>query len=228
MLMSDALQKRDMSAYQRWEMASFGETRPSRLKEMTPPPPVSIVVPAISEAEARQIRENAHQEGYAQGYQEAYQRGLREGQEAGLTEAQESMHPDIQSLHELAVNFSAEIQHAGKNTGKELLALAINLAENIIKIKIEDDESVILPIVEDAISQLTTVTLPAQIFLHPADAAIVRNAIGESLQSNGWRITEDTQLKRGDCRLETAQNIIDASVETRWSKLISAMRSRTL
>lgn len=222
--MSSVLRKDDVSAYQRWEMASFGETRPHHMPEPKLDPVPARLVPTVSEQELEEIREKARQEAYAVGYQEAYERGLREGQEAGQMMAAENMQPDIQSMHMLLDKLSAELKEVGKTTGKELLDLAISLASAILKTRVELDQNIILPIVEDAIAQLPSAQVNASISLNPADANIVKKNLGDTLIANGWRIVPDQQLSRGDCKIETSQNLIDSSIDTRWERLTAILR----
>ncbi len=68
---------------------------------------------------------------------------------------------------------------------------------------------------------------PANILLNPMDAATIKNTMGEVLNSDGWRIVSDTQLSRGDCKIETAYNLVDASIETRWNRLTEFLHSNT-
>lgn len=222
--MSSVLRKDDVSAYQRWEMASFGETRPHHMPEPKLDPVPARLVPTVSEQELEEIREKARQEAYAVGYQEAYERGLREGQEAGQMMAAENMQPDIQSMHILLDKLSAELKEVGKTTGKELLDLAISLASAILKTRVELDQYIILPIVEDAIAQLPSAQVNASISLNPADANIVKKNLGDTLIANGWRIVPDQQLSRGDCKIETSQNLIDSSIDMRWERLTAILR----
>ncbi|MFZ6686196.1 flagellar assembly protein FliH [Undibacterium sp. SXout11W] len=226
--MSSAVFKKDVSAYQRWELASFGETRPSHIAAAQVQSTPVVTVPLISQEEIDQIRENARNEGYAAGYQEAYENGLREGQAAGLQAAEDTMKLEIQSMQDLARNFILEIDAAGKSTGQELLDLAISLAENMLKTKLALDHNAILPIVEEAIAQLPSIQQPANILLNPIDATTIKNTMGEVLNSDGWRIVSDAQLSRGDCKIETAYNLVDASIETRWNRLTEFLHSNTI
>ena len=217
----------DVSAYQRWEMASFGETRPSHLAQIEEQQqPIAVEAPPVmlSQDEIDAIRSEAQQAGYASGYQEAYEKGLREGQEAGYQAADASMQPEIELMHALAQRFSTQVSSAAKDTGHQLLALALDLANNMLKTQLDIDPALILPIIEDAIEQLPAVQLPAQILLHPDDAALVKKLAGERFLEAGWRISGDVNMTRGDCLLETASNLVDASLSTRWERLTAALR----
>jgi flagellar assembly protein FliH len=39
----------------------------------------------------------------------------------------------------------------------------------------------------------------------------------------GWKIADDRQLEPGSCRIETANNQIDASLPTRWQRLAASL-----
>jgi flagellar assembly protein FliH len=59
--------------------------------------------------------------------------------------------------------------------------------------------------------------------LHPEDAKVVREHLGEHLSADGWRIVEDAMLLRGGCLLRTAATQVDATVAARWRHLATAL-----
>ncbi|MBI3284460.1 MAG: flagellar assembly protein FliH [Burkholderiales bacterium] len=219
--MSNIVRKGELSAFQRWEMASFGDDRPASVSETQL---ASIAAAKASQAETDSVRENARQQGYAAGYKEAYELGLKEGRDAGYAAMEASIHVEIAALQDLANALSAQIASAGKQMGRDLLNLAIDLSQTMLKTKLELDSEAIIPIVEDAIEQLPSAQQPAQIFLHPDDADVIKKRIGDTLNEQGWRIVVDHHMERGGCKLETVQNIIDASYSTRWQRLTDAIK----
>ncbi|MFZ6658636.1 flagellar assembly protein FliH [Undibacterium sp. TJN19] len=219
--MSNPTRAGDLTAFQRWEMTSFGDNRPAHVEEVKQ---VTANTAAINRAEAEKIRESARQEGFAAGYKEAYERGLKDGQETGYNETVERVQSEIQALQQLAKGFSEQIGAASSQMGSELMELAIDLAQAMLKAKLDADPEIILPIVEDAISQLSAIQQPAQIFLNPEDAVIIKNQLGETLIEGGWRVIADPHMERGGCRLETLHNMVDASYATRWQKLMAGIQ----
>jgi len=231
MLMSNLFHDLDSSAFRRWELTSF-DTRVNKPEDdlslaVASAPPVAAPVPMISEEELALLREQAHQEGYAAGYQEAYARGLQEGQQAGYADSEENMKPEIENIGKLLSGVSTEISALGQNTAEQILALAVSLAEKMVKTKIEYDEQVILSVIRNAIDSLPSVQKPAQLILNPIDLGVVKNTLGEQLAGDGWRLSSDAALERGGCRIETGQNLIDASIETRWDKVTAALHTET-
>ncbi|BBB66495.1 flagellar assembly protein H [Undibacterium sp. YM2] len=219
--MSNATRSGDMTAFQRWEMASFGDNRPAQVEEVKA---ANAQVAARQRLEAEHAREAAKQEGFAAGYKEAYERGLKDGQETAYAETMEQVQLEILALQQMAQAFSEQLHSASQQMGNELMHLAMDMAQAMLKAKLDSDPTVILPIVEEAIAQLASVQQPAQILLHPDDVAMVKNQLGEALSEDGWRIVSDTNMERGGCKLVTQHNLVDASYSTRWKKLLDSMQ----
>ena len=59
--------------------------------------------------------------------------------------------------------------------------------------------------------------------LHPEDAKVVREHLGEQLNADGWRIVEDATLLRGGCWLRTTATQVDATLAARWRHLATAL-----
>ena len=207
--MSEKLPKEQQSAYQRWEMASFNEV----------PVVAPVPIPVVTEAELAQIRAQAYQEGYAEGMAQGHAAGLDIGR---VESAQEMLH-----LQQIAEAFGSEVARADEVIADEMLNLGLDLAKAMLKTALEVRPELVLPVVAEAIHYLPSLQQPALLFLHPADARLAREFIGEELSKAGWRVTEDPHLERGGCRVETPTNQIDASTETRWQRIAAALGKDT-
>jgi flagellar assembly protein FliH len=204
--MSDALPKEQQTAYQRWEMASFDTDRtPARSNETI----------AQIAAENEILREQARQQGHAEGLAQGYTVGMAQGR---AESAQETQH-----LQQLAVAFGTEISRANEVIANDMLELGLDLAKGMLKTALTIRPELVLPVVAEAIRYLPSLQQPAQLFLHPADAKLAREFIGEELSKAGWQVSEDIQLVRGGCRVETPANQIDGSMETRWQRIAAAL-----
>lgn len=218
--MSSIVPKGELSAFQRWEMTSFDEERPAPKAEQ-------VTIAKIDTENADKAREIARLEGYASGYQEGYASGLQEGKTDGFAASQEEMNAQISTLQQVNLSLSEQIVSANQSIGQDLLNLAIELAHAMVKIKLEIDPEIIISLVKEAIEQLPSMQQPAQLILHPDDAAIIKNHIGTELDKAGWRIMVDAHIERGGCKLETAHNLLDATVNTRWQRLTDALKKNT-
>jgi flagellar assembly protein FliH len=205
-LLSDTLPKEQQSAYQRWEMASFNDERASATHS---------AAPAVTAEELAQIREQARQQGYAE--------GLAQGHAAGLDIGRVELTQELLHLQQVAEAFGSDIVRANEVIAGEMLDLGLDLAKAMLKTALEIRPELVLPVVAEAIRYLPSLQQPALLFLHPADARLAREFIGDELGKAGWRVSEDANLERGGCRVETPTNQIDASMQTRWQRIAAAL-----
>lgn len=233
------ISKEQQSAYQRWEMTSFGDERPSAVAQRQaeraaaeaaraamapapPPPPMpAIPMPTVEELEA--IREAARQEGYAQGHAEGQAAGHEAGYQDGLQMGRRDAAVELTHLQTIATTFGDAVTQADEAISNDVLELALHLARNMVRTAFEVRPELILPVVREAIDYLPTLQQPALLILHPEDALIVRSSIGHDIEKSGWRIVEDEQVARGGCRVDTASNQIDAQIASRWQRLAHAL-----
>lgn len=206
---SPKIAKEQMSAYQRWEMASFDSELPSE-REVR---------------EKKQAEENAHtvQAILRQVKQEAYEDGFKSGYLDGMAAAETRLGEDKACLLEMAAQFSAALQMQDNRLAESVLALSMDLAKAMLKIELQINPQAIIPVVLDAMHYLPQVKQPARVILHQEDAKVVRLHLGEELRQQGWQVQEDASIERGGCLVETAENQIDASNAMRWQRLTQGL-----
>jgi len=238
--------KESQSAYQRWEMTSFGDERPSavaqrraaqeaqaavdarraatqpeQFAQQHAPMVPAIPMPTVDEIEA--IREAARQEGYAEGHAAGIAAGHDAGYQDGLDMGRAEAAVELTHLQSLATEFGDAVTAADAAISNDVLELALHLARNMVRTSFEVRPELILPVVREAIDYLPTLQQPALLMLHPEDALIVRSSIGHELDKTGWRVIEDESIARGGCRVDTASNQIDAQIASRWQRLSQAL-----
>lgn len=223
MPMSSALPKKQQSAYQRWEMTSFDDDRPGAVKADRDVASASLESVATVAQQLASAREEARLEGRAAGLAEGFAAGQAAGRAAGLDEgraqaAQEKIH-----LQQIAASFGSAVVQAEQRMAEELLDLALDLAKAMLKSALAVRPELVMPIVGEAVRYLPSLQQPALLFLHPDDASLVKDHMGNELSNAGWRLVEDAHLERGGCRVETASNQIDGSTATRWQRLAGAL-----
>lgn len=206
---SPKITKEQMSAYQRWEMASFDSELPSE-REVR---------------EKKQAEENAQtvQTILRQVKQDAYEDGFKAGYLDGMAAAETRLGEDKACLIEMAAQFSAALQMQDNQLAESVLALSVDLAKAMLKTELQINPQVIIPVVLDAMHYLPQVKQPARLILHHEDAIVVRLHLGEELRQQGWQVLEDASIERGGCLVETAENQIDASNAMRWQRLTQGL-----
>lgn len=211
-------------AYRRWELASFGDERPSTVARRAAEEQAQAtqLLNLPTEQELSEIRENARIEGYHEGLAAGHAEGHAAGTAAGQAEVAEQ----AARLRAVADSFDTATSGVGEVVGAELLELALHLAHGMLRTALEVKPELVLPVVREALDYLPTVQRPAMLTLHPDDLPLVRAALTEELDKGGWRLVADESIARGGCKVETASNQIDATVETRWARLAQALGGR--
>lgn len=181
----------------------------------------AIPMPTVEELEA--IREAARQEGFAQGHEEGVAAGHASGYQDGLAQGRAEAAGELTHLQELATTFGQALTQADEAIAHDVLELALHLARNMVRTAFDVRPDYIIPVVREAIDYLPTLQQPALLMLHPEDALLVREHIGEALDKSGWRVIEDDTIARGGCRVDTASNQIDAQIASRWQRLTHAL-----
>jgi len=199
--MSDAVIPKDrLTAYQRWELPAF-DAVPVVVEEL-PVEEVHVVVPPTA-AEIEQIQQQAHEEGYQAGFADGAQ--------------------NAQRLTEMVSALEQELQQVDQQVAQDLLNLSLELARQMLQQALRVKPELVLGVVRAAVNELPHFNQHAHLVLHPADAELVRSSMGEQLAHSGCKIVEDAHMDRGGCRLETAHSQIDATLATRWKRIVSSI-----
>lgn len=209
----------NLTAWERWELASFDEALSSPAEEPPHSEPdeeasttVEFSLPTAEEIE--QIHQQARDEGYQRGWEEGQQAGL----EKGLKEGQAKAQAEAQKLSLAAGKLDKALSELESTVAEELLALAVEIAKEVVRQEITARPESLLIVVREALAQLPH--QHAAIYLHPDDASLLRSYMGDQLAHAGHRIHEDFKLARGDCILEAGGSQLDASVAMRWKRVI--------
>ena len=205
-----------MTAYQRWEMNSFGDERPSAVaaRQNAPAP-----VPMPTEADVAAVFEQARLAGLEQGREAGFQEGLAIGRVEAAAE--------LQHVKDIAQQFGDAVARADETIAADVLDLAMHIARQMLRTALDVKPELVLPVVREAIEYLPVLQQPALLMLNPLDADLVREGLGDELDGAGWRIVEDPSIARGGCKLDTPHNQIDAQAASRWNRIAHALGKNT-
>jgi flagellar assembly protein FliH len=171
----------------------------------------------------QQAREDGQKQGYEEGLSNGYQEGYSKGYEEGRQQAGSEIEEELAHIRRVFGNLDDQLHDLDQQVAQNLLTLAIDLAKKMTKEAIAVRPEMILPVVQDAVRQLPGVMRPLRLVLHPDDAGIVRQYLSEQLLQDNGEIFEDTQIAQGGCRIEAGGSEIDASMETRWRRILAAI-----
>jgi flagellar assembly protein FliH len=217
--------KEEMTPYQRWEMASFDEADelPDPATDADASADATIFLPRLTEEEIAAIREEARSAGYEEGMKQGHTAGYATGARSAFQLGQEENAVVLQQLREIAVSFTTQVAASGETIAPQLLDLALDIAKAMLKTALPIRAELVLPIVSAAMHALPGLHLPATLSLHPEDAELVRQHMGEDLSANGWLIAAEPGIERGSCRIDNAVNQIDGSSATRWRRIAASL-----
>jgi len=221
--------KEELANFQRWQAGSFDK------KPVAPPPAAPAPAPPVEEPmpeapaaavvdnpvtlptveEIERIHEAAHAAGYAA--------GLAEGKMAGEQQARESALLEAQYFTALIGNLKLALDQVDQSVADELLSLALEVAAQLTRGTIAAKADVLLPIIREAVATLPLHHGHIVLRLNPGDAAHVRSLLGEEFAQTGTQIVEDSAITPGGCLLEAGASEIDATIETRWKRVLEAI-----
>jgi flagellar assembly protein FliH len=175
--------------------------------EPEPLPEPAFKLPTADELE--RLQQDAHREGYAAGYEEGTARVRMEAMR---------LHSVIEQLEEALAALDTRV-------AQDVLQLGVEIARQVVRQTIEVKPEVVISVVREAINQL-----PHQhtaVYLNPEDASLVRSHAGDQLAHAGHRIFEDEGIARGGCKVEAGGSHIDATLATRWTRIVEALADDT-
>jgi flagellar assembly protein FliH len=153
------------------------------------------------------------------------EQAYREGLEAGRREAQAALEAERADLKTLIGGVN-ELMHEFEQTlAGDVLSMALELAKQIVRTSLRVKPDLVSAVVREAISSLPGLSEQTVLLLNPADASMVRKALEDdpALATLPWKIVEDVHIERGGCRLETPTTEVDATLETRWRRVVASL-----
>lgn len=184
------------SAFEQWEVVELATS-----SEPTPE--------EAAAAERALLREQARAEGYA------------EGLAAGRQEAEQA----CGRMKQLVESFGNTLDNLDFRLSDMLLALALDVARQVVAGELSARPERILDVVNLALKQVAENMREARLLLHPDDAALVRPHLDQVLDKNRLRIVEDGRIVRGGCLIETPQGDLDATLPARWRQVVQVLGS---
>jgi flagellar assembly protein FliH len=150
------------------------------------------------------------------------QQAYREGVEAGYQKGASQAANEAARLGAIVDQLQQDILGLEHHIAEDLVRLALTLARTLVRESLKVHPELIEAIVRESVRDLPPFNQDARLRLNPEDAALLEKHLPPEIRGD-WRVIEDPTLARGGCKIETATGEIDASIETRWQKLTTAL-----
>lgn len=218
-----------VGAYRRWEPPAFGaQEEPlaeTPVADPTPPAAPEPVAEAAPPAEPPPPIQPDIQLPTAAEIEAMFDDARREGYEAGFVEGAELARLQASRLGELADGLDGALKQLDQEVADEVVGLAIEVARQMVRrALVENPEEALIETVRAALNQLPQAQV--RIHVHPDDVALIRTYIAEQPTHLHHQIVEDDSVTRGGCRLQGTASEIDATVETRWRRILEGLGHR--
>ncbi|MBI3777007.1 MAG: flagellar assembly protein FliH, partial [Gammaproteobacteria bacterium] len=191
--------------YRRWEMPRVDERLSGEAQ-------LKLTHGRVTADQLSNIQEQAHKEAFEQGFTQGYKDGIDKAQKE-TAQKNHDLHRRVQQMDQLLRTLSTPFEQLDGQVEAELASLAVSLARQIIRRELKLNPGEIVAVVREAVAALPVATRHPQIFLHPEDAAFIRQTFSLSGEHEHWKLIDDPAMTRGDCRVVTETSRIDASVE---------------
>lgn len=233
--------KEQMTAYQRWELAAFedlgaaAEAPPEQIAHESvaiplvdaeaevaesvngEEPPQNIPYPTAEEMEAlhQQAYQDAFGEGQKAGFEQGFEQGLSEGRQAAAVEVQH-LTSMLSALDQSRLDFEAEMADV-------VLDLALALLQQMLRQALPVRQDVLVPLIREALASLPQVNQHPRILVNPENGSVLRELLSADVAHFGLRIIDDANIHPGGCKIESGSSEIDATIETRWGRLLTSL-----
>lgn len=206
---SNVVTAEELDNYQRWEVPHVVSVEDVKGK-----PNAFLSIEDIDD-----LQKQAQKEGYKAGFEQ----GQAAGHKAGLDSGKNDINEMMTYLGQVLTTLNSPLEDLDAEIEKDLVTLVNSVSRQVIRREIKIDPEHVIGSVRAALSVLPISDRKIKIILHPQDSELVKKGLSMDEEDSNWRWIEDPTLSRGGCRIETANTLIDASVEARLESVINKL-----
>ncbi len=160
-----------------------------------------------AQEEAETIKKSAYDEGYR----------------SGLNQAS----ADIENLRNNVVKFLGASKEVFEYIAPDILEISIEIAKKIIKKEVETDPQVLINTITDVLKTISKNEPKINIRVRPQSAQFVKDTLPTVMYQYGIEakinVIADPSVEEGGCIFQTANGIVDASIDTQLEIIKKAL-----
>lgn len=161
----------------------------------------------------------------------AFEEGRRHGREEGLAQAARDRHDEerasagslAQRVEAMLTDLDQSLAALEESLANRMLGLSLQMAAQVVRTHVDTRADAVLPPLREAIADVLAEARRLVLRIAPADEAVVREALGELIASGRCDLRVDMSLRPGGCMVDSPMAAIDASLETRWRHVLTAL-----
>ncbi len=168
----------------------------------------------------QEAREAGFKEGRVAGYEKGYAEGESRARETVEAHAQVALAAQQSSLTQLIESVIQPMGVQQDQLQTVLSQLVAKIAERVCYRELLTDNNSIQAVVSEAIDALPIGESDIKIYLNPKDLAVFESIPG--FVQDSWPLRSDEQLTLGDCRIESANSLVDFTRSSRMTSILDA------
>ncbi|MCS6945927.1 MAG: FliH/SctL family protein [Sutterellaceae bacterium] len=155
--------------------------------------------------------------------QQAYERGLAQGRAEGAAQERQRRLQQADQLEALCGSLRARFAELERAGADALLDCALAIAQHVLRQELATRRDALLPVAREAVARVIDSQAQPRIYVHPDDYALLAAELHSDGLLKGCQFIADSRIERGGCRVETALSEVDATVSTRWRRVLAAL-----
>jgi flagellar assembly protein FliH len=183
----------------------------------TPTKPVPWRMVSAVSLSASSRRSDAEQHS-ASMLDQARREAFAEGLAAGRQQAEEQIRPAMEGLAQVLAELARLRSAIREQETEALVRLAVSVAARVIHRELVIDPDALAGLVKASFTKAQSREIN-RVRMHPALETLVRRSLEQCGAPKNLVLTADPGLKTGEVFFETAQGILDGSVETQLSEI---------
>lgn len=181
-----------------------------------------------AEEELEKIKKESYESSYELGRREGESVGRKEGFESGFKEGQEESEELIRESEKIRDQAIKERDEMLENVEAEVVELVLNIAETVLNKKLKEDDHTIVNLVMKGLESLSS-RENIRVRVSADDFDKINSAKEEILSKvsliDELHIDVDSNLKSGDCIIESSKGDVDVSVNTQLKNIEESIKS---
>ena len=206
----------DIGVVTEWHFGAVGDWN-SETKAVEAPVDL-VVAPSLEE-----LLQQAREEAYQQGFEQAQSETAREWQ-MRLDDYVNGQGLEVaKQMQALAATSEAAMAAIEQHMASEVLALACDIARQVVRRELQADPEAIKPVVQQALEMLVTDGRPAVVRLHPSSLGLIQKAFQFEHGAPTIQWIADASLQPDDCLVSAAGATVDGTLNKRWARAVAAL-----
>jgi flagellar assembly protein FliH len=205
----------EVGTVSQWTFGQVGD--PLLMQAETLELPAEIAPEEPVEAKLARAWDEGYAAGFAQGESEATQEGNRRLDDFVQNQGVEA----ARHLASMVIGLDDRLKQAEQDIAQQVLALACELARQVVRRELAADPQALLPVVREALGMLVMDGKPAVVKLHAADFELLQAPLRAEAIAPNIHFVADAAVARGDCLVESGGTVIDGSVSRRWERAVA-------